>query len=297
MFALSGSGIHGYYAANLYCSLQALHYTSVLWIATDELSSSYLQQRDCVSIRWGHDPPKDFFSMTMLRWFIMEELLSSGYEVFYCDTDSVFLGNPDDLLFGDVDIEFTAEAIVATITKDYPANQVNTGHIRAFPTQSSLSFIKDFISYAFTNRHQYPEIFQHDQTLLIAYLGTMTWSYSNPHFLFSNGLKLGFFDPLKSSTGGQLQVSGNRKMMTQEAEKRGVTRPIVYHLAFWPQGRKPSALSERNLWFVDFPRSMRCLDPPPNGTSFFWNNSCNVPSLFSHRFVWRDRYLPEVGVA
>jgi hypothetical protein len=291
MFSLCGSGIHAFYNANLFCSLNAVNFSSVLWIGLTRESFEILQGRDCVSILWRENCPTDIFYLTIIKWFISRYLLNFGYEVFYCDTDAVFMGSPDDLVFDGVDIEFTAEIAGPRITRRYPANCVNCGHVKMFPTKATIAFVRAFIEYAYAQRHVFKVKFQHDQTLMNAYIRTIGWQFKGSHFLLRNGLKLGLFDPMLSVTGASVHMQVIRSPMTKEAIRRGIRVPILYHLAYWPAHRKPSALDERNLWFADFPNSLRCRDPPPNGTALFWDNQYNIQSRFGRKFLWEGRVL------
>jgi hypothetical protein len=288
MFTLCGEGIHAFYAANLFCSLAALNYSSVLWIALTRAALRFLRKRNCVAILWREELNGDMFYFTIIKWFVARYVLRLGYEVFYCDTDAVFLGNPDRLFFEGVDIEFTAEIAMPVIEPQYPANVVNCGHVKMFPTNATVSFVDGFIEYAHARRYDFERIFQHDQTIMQSYLKMIGWTSEGKCFLFGNGVKLGFFDPMLSVTGSSINVMSIRSRMTTAAIERGITRPVLYHLAFWPPERKPSALDERNLWFVDFPNSLQCREPIPNGTKLFWDNQYNTISRFSRRFRSRS---------
>ncbi|KAK8840270.1 hypothetical protein M9Y10_030824 [Tritrichomonas musculus] len=68
-------------------------------------------------------------------------------------------------------------------------------------------------------------------------------------------------------------------MFLEDAKNRSIYRPIVYHLAWhWPT-RKPSALHQKNAWFIDFPNSKDCKKKPPNGTYLFWDNNFNLKDV------------------
>jgi hypothetical protein len=292
-FALAGSGVYAYYAANLLCSLRALNISSVLWVGTSARAFAHLRRLPCAAVRWRAECPRDIFYLTMIKWFVARYLLSLGCEVFYCDTDAVFLADPRRLFVGGADVEFAPEFRAPAITAAYPVRGVNCGHIRWAPTARAAAFADDFVAYAFGARMRWSARYRHDQTILTAYLAGRRSNFTGRVFVLDTGLRIAFFDPVLAAIGSHIMVRVARAEMGGEAQRRGLARPVLFHLAYYAPQRKPSVFGEKNLWFVDFPRALVCKQPPPSGTPFFWKKELNVPTEIPMHFVWNSSYLDE----
>lgn len=276
MTFMTTSGIHLDYGANIYCSLKAVGFkdSDLIFIALDHRAYETLRELNIPVLLYSSQAPNVMF--TVFRLAIAEVLLEHNFEVIGADNDAVFLDHPDNIFLNDasVDWEVTPEADVMEITPLYRPALINCGFWKMYPSARTLRFLNRWITTCLATNEP-------DQETLCKWLEnrkTGQW-LSKYQYRFDltdeilDHFTIRIIDPFVITLAHSIMTIKTRKKWTMASMARGITRPKIFHMAYYWPTRKPSCLGEKNLWFIDFPNSKTCKTPPPTGTQNFWNDA------------------------
>lgn len=275
---VTSSGPHIYYTLNAYCSL-SLHVSPnyYLFIALDQKSYSIMKNRSIPTILYSNKVPK--VDITVLRLVIAYHLLFWGVDVIHSDSDLVYFSNPLPLFTDRYDLEITYEnPHLFKSYHRYSGFNLNCGFWKMRSSPKSIIFMKNWIISC--EKYHMP-----DQESIVKYLSSQKGAWIENNVFLYNLTNLSFtwtiryFDNLLVTLSCSIYYSRFRSMFLEDAKNRSIYRPIVYHLAWYWSTRKPSALHQKNAWFIDFPNSKDCKKKPPNGTYLFWDNNFNLKDV------------------
>ena len=274
----TSSGPHLYYSLNVYCSLrQYLSSKNYLFISLDLNSFKILQNHSIPTVLYSKKLPK--FDITVFRLVVAYNLLLMGIDVVHSDSDLVYFDDPIQLFSDKYDLEISYEKpYLPSSYSNYSGNFLNCGFWKMKSTKKSILFMENWIKSC--------ELIQlPDQESLVEYLKTQEYEWIENDTVLYNLANLNFnwtiryFDNLLVTCSYSFYSKTNRILFLDEARRRNINRPIIYHLAWFWANRKPSALHEKNAWFIDFPKSKNCKKIPPNGTSCFWNKDYDTKDI------------------
>lgn len=274
---ITSSGPHIWYALNAYCSIKAfLPSNYFIFVALSLESYLELKKYGVPAILFSYKAPP-VVKNTIVKIFIIYQLLLSGIDVFFSDVDLVFFDNPLKVLNNNSDIEIIYEyAFFKHEYKNIGSHCVNTGLFKLNSNQKNIKFVKKWIQLCYEWKTE-------EQTALAMYIKSKngTWISEDVFNIYSSdlndSLSFHYFDTLLVTMSNSLYSYKIRKRFSKEARKRNIYKPVIFHLAwYWPT-RKPSILYEKNAWFINFPKSKKCKKIPPNGTALIWDNKYDLP--------------------
>lgn len=281
MVFLTSDKEHLDYGANMYCSLMAAGFLKdhLIFLALNRESYTEMQDLGIPCILLTEKVPKCM--VTVFRLSVMLQLLMWGVEVLHCDTDAVFMGHPYSLILNDgsVDWEVAIENPVVAVTKRLKVWSINGGFWKMYPHDASIRWIRFWINYCYTLR-------QPDQESMIHFFQNHTageWTGDSIYTFdlqqsIGTPLRVKYIDPLLATLAHSIFCEKHRKMYRKAGAPRGITRPVLFHMAWYWPSRKPSCLFEKNLWFTEYPKSRHCKEVPPNGTECFWDRKYDLVS-------------------
>ncbi|OHS96170.1 hypothetical protein TRFO_10082 [Tritrichomonas foetus] len=272
---LTSSGYHLHYTANAYCSLKVyLQPNYYIFIALDKKSFIEMNNLNIPTILYSDTLPK--VDITVLRLIIANQLLMWDVDVIQSDSDLVYFDNPLQLFEDEDDWEVSYEnpQKISKFRKS-PGYTINCGFWKLKSSTINKIFMKRWILSCF--KYKMP-----DQESLTAYLKTQNGSWIDKNrfrFYFSDDkiyYTIQFIDTLKVTLANSIFCEKHRLLFKRSAKARNISMPVVYHLAWFWKTRKPSALADKNAWFINFPHNKKCKNPPPNGTKMFWDKKFDI---------------------
>lgn len=267
---MTSSGPHIWYSLNAYCSIRTFLPTNYfIFIALDSDAYYELKSYGVPTILYKYKAQR--IRTTVLKVILTYQALLLGIDAFFSDVDLVFFDSPFKVLNNVSELEIIHEIA------DFPPKtlQTNTGLYKVNSNKNSIAFVKKWIELCF--------MWNDEQIALNNYIVSSngSWIGDNVYKIYSSDLNFSVsihhFDSFLVTMSNSLFSNQMRKIYSNEALRRKIYKPVVFHLAwYWPT-RKPSVLYEKNAWFNDFPNSKKCKDVPPNGTQLIWDNKYDLP--------------------
>jgi hypothetical protein len=272
IFLMTTDGIHFHFTMNLYCSLLSVKFprSAILLVTLGNTTADLAANQNITAVNASKTVPP--VKLTVLKLAFVHQLLLWNGRVHYIDSDVVCLQDPR-LLWasnGAADFEPSAESSDPSFGPDYSSAMVNGGLWRISPTESAKKFLSYwFFSWVPSDGNDQVRLRTILENCPRTWLGGGLYRVHMSHLIGCN-IVYRFLDPVLSVNANSIYCSDQRRKFGAEAAKRGIVRPVLFHMAhYWPT-RKPSALAEKNLWFSAFPLTFRCKRVAPNGTANFW---------------------------
>jgi len=256
--------LHLRFAQNLLCSQLSIDYdfSRHLYIALDEFAYEKLIElktpddytdRPRLILLNVRDRGYQWKQFCMLKLVIQYQLLTMNVDTTICDDDVVFYKDPFDLFDPDTDFQVESEGGDREFSEKFEYDKLNSGFFRVVPSELVVRFYNFWARIAIHNQTHLDQYILGEMIEPLRdkrYSGVARQYYDISKFPTFAGetLRMTWFDPMLVPTARLFHWE--RDATLEEARKRGIRRPYVFHGAYLRREQKTMAFAQNDLWLV-----------------------------------------------